>query len=183
MSARKSKVKSIIMTAVIILLFILAVGMLGIMTNGFRTKPTLFAVETGDEVIVSEASELTVTPGTTFSVKTMKKDYAVKVEAKQAAKDFTYTSDGKQYSWNAEIAGRDMAAAFEVVKIGKTFTLKFGTVPEILEAVTGKAVTLDEAETKQDLFTLTITSGKSNVNISFTAVVPTEITLPDQIIF
>lgn len=183
MTARENKIKKIFLTVVIILLFILAVGMFGLMTHGFRTQPTLFAVEADDELIVSEKTDMTVTPATTFSVKTLKKDYTVKVTAKEASQDFTFVSSGKQYTWNDEIAGKDMSAAFDVEKSGKTFTLNFGTTPEILTEVMGAAVTLDEEQTKQDLFTMTVTSGKSNVNISFTAVVPTEIILPDQIIF
>ena len=42
---------------------------------------------------------------------------------------------------------------------------------------------MEEKDGEQDLFLMTVSSGKNEINIEFTALVPTEITLPDEIIF
>ena len=126
---------------------------------------------------------MVVTPTTEFKVKTIRKDYEVKVIASDAEKDFTFTAGDKTYSWNENVSGQDMGAAFEVAKDGKEFVLKFNTVQKTLETLYSSPVTVDESATEQPLFVLTIVSGSKTVNIGFEVKVPTVITLPEQIIF
>ena len=81
------------------------------------------------------------------------------------------------------IAGKDAGEAIEVIKEGNVFLLEFGTLPEIISGLIGEPVTMEEKDGEQDLFLMTVSSGKNEINIEFTSLVPTEITLPDEIIF
>lgn len=182
MAARTSKTKNAIITVAVILLIFLAVGLFMRAFGGFD-KLTTLSVQMGNAVIKDEAADMVVTPTTEFKVKTIRKDYTVTVFASDAEKDFTFTADGKTYSWNENVSGQDMDTAFEVAKDGKTFVLKFDTVQKTLETLYSSPVTVDESATEQPLFMLTIVSGSKTVNIGFKVKVPTSISLPEQIIF
>jgi hypothetical protein len=184
MAARQQhKTKNILITVGIFLLIVLAVGMFGILTHGFQTLPGKIVIETGEELIVRDKKSMKITPGTKFSVKTLGKEYGVSIQTKEAREDFTFTAGGKTYSWNEAIAGKDAGEAIEVIKEGNVFLLEFGTLPEIISGLIGEPVTMEEKDGEQDLFLMTVSSGKNEINIEFTALVPTEITLPDEIIF
>lgn len=182
MSARTSKTKNAIITVAVILLIILAVGLFMRVFGGFD-KLTPLSVQMGDNVIKTEAADMVVTPATEFKVKTFRKDYEVKITASEAKQDFTFTAGGETYSWNENVSGQDMGAAFEVAKNGKEFVLKFDTVQKTLETLYSTPVTVDESKTEQPLFLMMITSGSKTVNIGFGVQVPTAIFLPEQIIF
>ena len=183
MAARQHKTKNILTTVVIIFLLVLAVGLFAKLTDGF-TAITPFAVKTGEQSISDDTSGMKISPNTTFSLKSWSnKDYTVTVTAAEAKQDFTFTSEGKTYSWNKDMAGKDLSTAFTVTKDKKSFTLSFDTVEKTLEKALGKPVTISDTDIAQDLFIMNVSQGKNSLNIAFAAVVPTSISLPDQIIF
>ena len=96
MSKTSSKVKTAVTVILVIMLLILSLGLLARLTNVFGNK---IAVTYNGTKITKDFEGLEIDSGTEIEVKAPG-EYEVKIYAEGSAEsDFSFTVDGREYSW------------------------------------------------------------------------------------
>lgn len=168
----------LLMLAVII---ILAAAVFGAyyLSNGFGGKYATFATTVNGDLIFKSGS-IPLYRGSKVKVVSFS-DYSMKVIAAEPEEDFAFIVDGETVNYS-DYAGEDMTAGFTFTESDGVIMVDYGSLSEVLSAALGEEIGI--ADTADgELFTLVITSGKSELDLSF-ALTSYNITLdPDHIIF
>lgn len=130
--AGKKTGKRILTALIVILVLILSLGLLSRLIGISGNQITLTY---GGESYKKSVSGLEIAPESEFRLKLRDKsaDYEVKIYAAGTEEtDFTFTVDGKEYSWQKDIAGanggsgEEFTDAFEVTQTESGFTISCG---------------------------------------------------------
>lgn len=150
---------------ILLVLVIIAAAVFGIyyLTGGFGGRYSTFVVQMNGKPVISSGS-IDLPRGSEIKV-TGFSDYSLKVVADEPEQDFELTVDGETVNYSA-YAGEDMTAGFTFIEADGTITVNYGSLDEILSAALGEEVTASE-DVNGELFTLVITSGNSELNLSF----------------
>ena len=170
MSKTSSKVKTAVTVILVIMLLILSLGLLARFTNVFGNK---IAVTYNGTKITKDFEGLKIESGTEIEVKAPG-EYEVKIYAEgNAESDFSFTVDGRSYSWVEDIAGanggrgEEFTDAFEVEKTDAGFTISCGVEKALRDIWAGEEIVLPEEIPAGDRFRLEIRNGKNTLTVSF----------------
>lgn len=167
-AAKKPNKAATVIKVILLILLVLAIiaaAVFGIyyLTGGFGGRYSTFVVQINGKPVISSGSislprdsEIKVTG---FS------DYSLEVVAAEPEEDFEVTV-GEDTLLYSDLAGEDMTAGFTFTEADGTITINYGSINDILSAALGEEVTASE-DVNGELFTLVITSGNSELNLSF----------------
>lgn len=150
---------------ILLVLVIITAAVFGIyyLTGGFGGRYSTFVVQINGKPVISSGSislprdsEIKVTG---FS------DYSLEVVAAEPEEDFEVTV-GEDTLLYSDLAGEDMTAGFTFTQAENCVTINYGSINDILSAALGDIVTASE-DVNGELFTFVITSGNSELNLSF----------------
>ena len=166
---------------ILLVLVITAAAVFGIyyLTGGFGGRYSTFVVQINGKPVISSGS-ISLPRGSEIKVASFS-DYSLKVVAAEPEQDFELTVDGETVNYSA-YAGEDMTAGFTFTETEGTITVEYGGLSDILSAALDKIVTVSE-EASGELFILVITSGNSELNLSFALSGYGLSLAPDHIIF
>lgn len=175
MSKTSSKVKTAVTVILVIMLLILSLGLLARFTNVFGNK---IAVTYNGTKITKDFEGLKIESGTEIEVKAPG-EYEVKIYAEgNAESDFSFTVDGRSYSWVEDIAGanggqgEDFTEVFEIEKTEKGFKIS-GGIKKVLKDIWPVAeIELPEELPAGDRFRMEIRSGKTTLTVGFSVKEP-----------
>ena len=150
---------------ILLVLVIIAAAVFGIyyLTGGFGGRYSTFVVQINGKSAISSGS-VSLPSGSEIKV-TGFSDYSLEVVAAEPEEDFEVTV-GEDTLLYSDFAGEDMTAGFTFTQADGTITVNYGSLDEILSAALGEDVTASE-DVNGELFTLVITSGNSELNLSF----------------
>lgn len=175
MSKTSSKVKTAVTVILVIMLLILSLGLLARFTNVFGNK---IAVTYNGTKITKDFEGLKIESGTEIEVKAPG-EYEVKIYAEgNAESDFSFTVDGRSYSWVEDIAGanggqgEDFTEVFEIEKTEKGFTISGGIQKALKDIWPGKEIELPKELPAGDRFRMEIRSGKTTLTVGFSVKEP-----------
>lgn len=170
MSKTRSKVKTAVTVILVIILLILSLGLLARFTNVFGNK---IAVTYNGTKITKDFEGLEIESGTEIEVKAPG-EYEVKIYAEGSAEsDFSFTVDGREYSWVEDIAGanggvgEEFTEVFEIEKTEKGFKISGGIKKALKDIWPGKEIELPEELPSGDKFRMEITSEDKTLKIGF----------------
>lgn len=170
MSKTSSKVKTAVTVILVIMLLILSLGLLARFTNVFGNK---VEVTYNGTKITKDFEGLEIESGTEIEVKAPG-EYEVKIYAEGIAeKDFSFTVDGREYSWVEDIAGanggvgEEFTEVFEIEKTEKGFKFSGGIKKALKDIWPEKEIILPEEIPSGDKFRMEITSGDKTLKIGF----------------
>lgn len=193
--AGKKTGKRILTALIVILVLILSLGLLSRLIGISGNQITLTY---GGESYKKSVSGLEIAPESEFRLKLRDKsaDYEVKIYAAGTEEtDFTFTVDGKEYSWQKDIAGanggsgEEFTDAFEVEKTDAGFTISCGVEKALRDIWAGEEIVLPEEIPAGDRFRLEVTSGKNTLTVSFSVKEPESVGVegveltPGEIVF
>lgn len=175
MSKTRSKVKTAVTVILVIILLILSLGLLARFTNVFGNK---IAVTYNGTKITKDFEGLEIDSGTEIEVKAPG-EYEVKIYAEGSAEsDFSFTVDGREYSWVEDIAGanggrgEEFTEVFEIEKTEKGFKIS-GGIKKVLKDIWPVAeIELPEELPAGDRFRMEIRSGKTTLTVGFSVKEP-----------
>lgn len=175
MSKTRSKVKTAVTVILVIILLILSLGLLARFTNVFGNKIT---VRYNGTKITKDFEGLEIDSGTEIEVKAPG-EYEVKIYAEGSAEsDFSFTVDGREYSWVEDIAGanggvgEEFTEVFEIEKTEKGFKIS-GGIKKVLKDIWPVAeIELPEELPAGDRFRMEIRSGKTTLTVGFSVKEP-----------
>lgn len=175
MSKTRSKVKTAVTVILVIILLILSLGLLARFTNVFGNK---IAVTYNGTKITKDFEGLEIDSGTEIEVKAPG-EYEVKIYAEGSAEsDFSFTVDGREYSWVEDIAGanggvgEEFTEVFEIEKTEKGFKISGGIKKALKDIWPGKEIELPEELPSGDKFRMEIRSGKTTLTVGFSVKEP-----------
>ena len=154
-----------IILLVLAVVIILAAAVFGVyyLSNGFGGRYATFATTINGKLMLSSGS-VNLPRGSEIKIFSFS-DYSLKVTAAEPEQDFELNIGGEP-CYYSELAGEDMTAGFTFSEADGAITVDYGSLNEILSAALGEEVTASE-EADGELFTLVITSGKSELDLSF----------------
>ena len=175
MNKTRSKVKTAVTVILVIILLILSLGLLARFTNVFGNK---IAVTYNGTKITKDFEGLEIDSGTEIEVKAPG-EYEVKIYAEGSAEsDFSFTVDGREYSWVEDIAGanggvgEEFTEVFEIEKTEKGFKIS-GGIKKVLKDIWPVAeIELPEELPAGDRFRMEIRSGKTTLTVGFSVKEP-----------
>ena len=150
---------------ILLVLVITAAAVFGIyyLTGGFGGRYSTFVVQINGKPVISSGSislpRGSEIKGTGFA------DYSLEGVAAEPQEDFKITV-GEDTLLYSDLAGEDMTAGFTFTEAEDCVTINYGSINDILSAALGEEVTASE-DVNGELFTLVITSGNSELNLSF----------------
>lgn len=157
-------IKVILLILAVIVILAAAVFGAYFLSNGFGGRYATFATTINGKLILTSgnidlprASEIKVV---SFS------DYSFKITAAEPEEDFELYKGGEPCLYS-ELAGEDMTAGFTFTESDGVITVDYGSLGEILSSALGEDIAAAE-DSENALFTLTIESGKSTLNLDFT---------------
>lgn len=171
--AGKKTGKRILTALIVILVLILSLGLLSRLIGISGNQITLTY---GGESYKKSVSGLEIAPESEFRLKLRDKsaDYEVKIYAAGTEEtDFTFTVDGKEYSWQKDIAGanggsgEEFTDAFEVTQTESGFTISCGVEKALRDIWQDEEIVLPEEIPAGDRFRLEIRNGKNTLTVSF----------------
>ena len=150
---------------ILLVLVITAAAVFGIyyLTGGFGGRYSTFVVQINGKPVISSGS-ISLPRGSEIKV-TGFSDYSLEVVAAEPQEDFKITV-GEDTLLYSDLAGEDMTAGFTFTEAEDCVTINYGSINDILSAALGEEVTASE-EASGELFILVITSGNSELNLSF----------------
>lgn len=150
---------------ILLVLVITAAAVFGIyyLTGGFGGRYSTFVVQINGKPVISSGS-ISLPRGSEIKV-TGFSDYSLEVVAAEPQEDFKITV-GEDTLLYSDLAGEDMTAGFTFTEAEDCVTINYGSINDILSAALGEEVTASE-DVNGELFTLVITSGNSELNLSF----------------
>ena len=193
--AGKKTGKRILTALIVILVLILSLGLLSRLIGISGNQITLTY---GGESYKKSVSGLEIAPESEFRLKLRDKsaDYEVKIYAAGTEEtDFTFTVDGKEYSWQKDIAGanggsgEEFTDAFEVTQTESGFTISCGVEKALRDIWQDEEIVLPEEIPAGDRFRLEVTSGKNTLTVSFSLKEPESVGVegveltPGEIVF
>ncbi len=193
--AGKKTGKRILTALIVILVLILSLGLLSRLIGISGNQITLTY---GGESYKKSVSGLEIAPESEFRLKLRDKsaDYEVKIYAAGTEEtDFTFTVDGKEYSWQKDIAGanggsgEEFTDAFEVTQTESGFTISCGVEKALRDIWQDEEIVLPEEIPAGDRFRLEVTSGKNTLTVSFSVKEPESVGVegveltPGEIVF
>lgn len=162
-STAATVIKIILLILAVIIILAAAVFGAYYLSNGFGGNYATFATTVNGDLILKSGS-VSLPRGSTVKV-TSFSDYSLKIIAAEPEQDFELSVGGKAANFS-DYAGEDMTAGFTFSEADGAITVDYGSLNEILSAALGEEVTASE-EADGELFTLVITSGKSELDLSF----------------
>lgn len=161
-STAATVIKVILLILAVIVILAAAVFGAYYLSNGFGGQYPTFATSINGDLILKSGS-VKLPRGSEIKVLSFS-DYSFKVVAAEPEQDFTLAVSGETLNYS-ELAGEDMTAGFSFTEQDGTITVDYGSAGEILSAALGADVAAHEEG--QPLFTLIITSGKSELSLDF----------------
>ena len=156
-------IKVILLILAVIVILAAAVFGAYYLSNGFGGKYATFATTINGKLILTSGN---IDLPRTSEIKILSfEDYSLKVVAAEPEKDFELTIGGEPCLYS-ELAGEDMTAGFTFTESDGVITVDYGSLGEILSSALGEDVAAAE-DSENALFTLTIESGKSTLNLNF----------------
>ena len=195
--AGKNTGKRILTALIVILVLILSLGVLSRLFGGIVVGRGITLTYAGESYKKS-VSGLEIAPESEFRLKLRDKsaDYEVKIYAAGTEEtDFTFTVDGKEYSWQKDIAGanggsgEEFTDAFEVTQTESGFTISCGVEKALRDIWQDEEIVLPEEIPAGDRFRLEVTSGKNTLTVSFSVKEPESVGVegveltPGEIVF
>lgn len=178
-STAATVIKIILLVLAVVIILAAAVFGAYYLSNGFGGNYATFATTVNGNLIL-KSGNIQLPYGSHIKVASFS-DYSLTVVAAEPEQDFELTVDGETVNYSA-YAGEDMTAGFTFTETEGTITVEYGGLSDILSASLDKIVTVSE-EASGELFILVITSGNSELNLSF-ALSGYGLSLdPDHIIF
>lgn len=156
-------IKIILLVLAVVIILAAAVFGAYYLSNGFGGRYATFATTINGDLILKSGS-VSLPRGSKIKILSFE-DYSLKVIAAEPEEDFELTV-GEDKLLYSSFAGEDMTADFTFSEADGAITVDYGSLNEILSAALGEEVTASE-EADGELFTLVITSGKSELDLSF----------------
>ena len=172
-------IKIILLVLAVIIILAAAVFGAYYFSNGFGGQYATFATTINGDLILKSGS-VSLPRGSTIKV-TSFSDYSIKVIAAEPEQDFELMVGDKPAMFS-DYFGEDMTAGFTFTEADGVVTVDYGSLNEILSAALGEEVTASE-DTDGELFTMVITSGKSELDLSIVLTSYNINLEPDHIIF
>lgn len=178
-STAATVIKIILLVLAVVIILAAAVFGAYYLSNGFGGNYATFATTVNGNLIL-KSGNIQLPYGSHIKVASFS-DYSLKVVAAEPEQDFELSVNGETVNYSA-YAGEDMTAGFTFTETEGTITVEYGGLGSVLSAALGDIVTVSE-EASGELFILVITSGNSELNLSF-ALSGFGLSLdPDHIIF
>lgn len=172
-------IKIILLVLAVIIILSAAVFGAYYLSNGFGGNYATFATTINGKLVLSSGS-VELPRGSKIKIVSFS-NYTLKVVAAEPEEDFAIIFGDESINYS-DLVGEDMTAGFTFTESDGVITVDYGSLDEILSSALGEEVETADAA-GGELFSLMITSGKSELHLDFSLTEYNIILDPDHVIF